>query len=1791
MEGKNEIVRGRLVRIREIGQEIIENTHSIERILTENRLISEELILSTLAKLSEVKMEYAILRANFAEFFQRELPESFDEIDKILVEEEERVKSASLRDRAALFMKLTAKDKSAQNLLKKAQSKLNAALKKDVPDEELKGYLDFIEAMEAKDSSEAIAYVPKLMPYFDQKLIAQALIERAIVLPVEETSEETRGEEEENILDDDKAVKKALAAEYKERFESLIAELGFKPLTQDDYGEFEYDYSNRESKEFKQSKFIKEVLSTAPYTREKKFFLRFINTVGVLSVEFLSAVTSRESQVWQHIADFLFTKGYLRRYSFAGIGEFYGTSPRFGELTASQGATTALGIPRQKKRDVSEWLDPDPTYAAPRLAYLRIVTAMVLERRKAYLAKKSGASRLGGAEIVSKLIPGFPYMVNDAFFYFRTEKNNEDLLVGCFWTSNDNLEKFMAEFLVAYTEEKQPMRVIVSALTKTACLVAYDLLEAIADDEWGTKIPVYFYAFLEGKFYAGLDQQDIDAQAIWGNDVSADDEDDDDDAAEEDERESEKSSAAAVSAVSESPAPVKPTTSPAVSLPKEKPAPVAQVAPPAVKREVLPPVPLAPLTPLKEPNVVACAAEMIVNNRIYCATAYLKACSLAAPELEDAYLRLAYAAGDPLLQGGYPSDKIYGLFNSAAGPWEESLMTAASLRSFLLDSAGFDYEMPILHDALKQCSVVDEVAPLNDLLYVMMEFKRDNHKGIDHYADYRAKNRVQLERQLENIRRSAKDAYNNFIDGNIKEKAKQRRFLETKKLIFDRENYLANFLTAVIDNDTDSLNLMREYVLETFMRDDALLDKQNIDPLKMDTLVDEAWEEAGRRILRLKKNMDLMGSLRNNLCNAIAKVVDILCQWIVCVDSLGEESDDSGRAAYKKIVKKLRDNTEAAMDDLMQRETTAKETEERAGFILIIKTLGEIMERIQGTYSPERSRYFYVDFLRGSDVLLDDDYRPDFVHEFDADPHVSVIERIKTHAAAKLMSAEDRVRYAFEGGGDDFRSARMLDDCLRERFGKSVIEAASYDVKTSIEYARTDANKIKDDFIENLELAQSYGQIDNARENKKEKILQIINEWHDYAMETTDFGVFKRVKEYWEAKIREDARTRETVLRQEIDSSLETLKNAPDFDSRMEKIRQMIGQQNYTVAEDMLHRLSRGEAEMDTPMFEDDSLRDFLDNYEFYYGKVSRNSYSLSKLLGTRQRNKDERGGAKLAENWVVNGGRTGAAKMEKLLVTLGFAVEKVTDLNGLGQGKIEGYNVTLKRPLNGQKANYKHPIAAFGSTAEETGFRVACLFGKYDADGLIERFKEIGAAKPTIVMLDYSLPLSDRRRLARKVRSELFEKVMGIIDRVLLMYLINHYNEMRVSQMLMALMMPFAYYQPYVWESGKVMPPEIFMGRKEELAKIESAEGVNIVYGGRQLGKSAMLKMAKNDIDRDENNDRAILVDIKDKDSRETALKISRALNDEGFFENEPETDNWDELARAIKKRLTSKTAPHIPYFLLLLDEADAFIESCATDNYHAFDALKDIQSVGVGRFKFVIAGLRNIIRFNRQAALGNNNVITHLASMTVKPFKVQEARELLEVPLYYLGLRFPQGKESLISLILASTNYFPGLIQLYCAKLIEAMSKSDYAGYNQGEVPVYEIREDHIKKVLADASFTEQIREKFEITLKLGDDRNYYIIALIFAYLYHENGAGSYNDGYGADDILLKAESLELEEIYNLSTETVTALLEDLRELNILRATVAGKYLFTRYAFFQMLGSREEVEDKILALMEEGA
>ena len=1198
---------------------------------------------------------------------------------------------------------------------------------------------------------------------------------------------------------------------------------------------------------------------------------------------------------------------------------------------------------------------------------------------------------------------------------------------------------------------------------------------------------------------------------------------------------------------------------------------------------VKPPIQSSVLTETRREEILTKVMEAICKKSICSATAYLKYWSQIYEELNLDYQQLAYAVHDPSLTIRYTSEQVCELFSGETSVFRQYLELSLACRTFFYNDIEYDYFAHNLQDMAAGTNLM--TAALSNVLYQLMHFKKVNCKGIDFYADYRMKDQHNIEAALKQLSSEASDYIANIINKRNSEQKAQKRFIEMKKLIFDPDGDLGVYLQVIYENDASMLPMLKDYLQENILLDDQPLAANNISRQKIEALVDDAWEKAADHIRMAKKNSRLMGSLRNNILTAVTKIADLFCRWCQIAENVSGKGESDGQIAYQKIrnglLKQIVEVLSALDGD------NSDSLQEKAGQIILSNCLQELQARLQGNYDPAMERYFYIDFLRTDYVLLDDNYLPDFRHWTYVDEPEVYGKNILSYAEESLPDFSRRMQQIFKEHGDNYLSARLIDAYQQAKGEPSIIQVEGYELEKSIEFAKSNIQSQWRNFCEDLELAQSYGQLDTTKENQKEDILQIVNDCYEYVLHSNNFGVFHQVKEYYEQKIKDDARQRGEVLAGEVRQNRlmidEQAEDSAELMERLNSIEQMIERQNYTVAEDMLNRWRDQDAEDFNLFTSEDHLKDFMENYDHYYKPVSNSGVSLSR----RGHNKDERGAIRLADSWIRGWQSTNPAQIKDLLKNLGWRVENVE--KDSDKGKVQTFRITLQKALNGKKSNYTHPIAAFGSMAEQDGFRVACLYGRFDKDSLIEKFKELGNAKPTLVFLDFALERSERRCLARKIKSELYgKKPFLLVDRVTISYLMKHYNETKVNRILMCITMPFSVYQPYVWESSNIMPAEMFMGRRKELADIENPNGANIVYGGRQLGKSALLKMAVKDIDHDENHNRAILIDIKGRDYKATALRISQELSDQNFFTGNIETEDWDELARAIRQRLRNDEEPKINYFLLMLDEADTFIESCYDVNFAPFDALKDIQGIGMSRFKFVIAGLRNIIRFDRQKSLSNNSVLTHLTSMTVKPFHASEARELLEVPLFYLGFRFPEDNRHLISMILANANYFPGLIQLYCAKLIEAMSGPDYAKYNQSETPIYEIKEDHIKKVLASQGFRDQIREKFEITLKLGDDKYYYIIALSMAYLYHQHG---YYRGYTSEEVLSVVKDFEMHEFDNFTVENMAALMEELRELNVFRKNTEGRYLFARYTFFQMMGNKDEVDAKILAMMEDEA
>ncbi len=1168
--------------------------------------------------------------------------------------------------------------------------------------------------------------------------------------------------------------------------------------------------------------------------------------------------------------------------------------------------------------------------------------------------------------------------------------------------------------------------------------------------------------------------------------------------------------------------------------------------------------------------------------------------SQAIQTIESAF---SYAYHNPVVECEYTSNNIKSIYENShtlIPQYNDGLMVSAILRTLFAPSDMQDYYFESLVKMVEESECSEKYPMLLNLINAMKSFYESTGCAIDSFAGYRSNDNI-----IDDVVAEAVELCNAIDNRNgvFESQGQVRRLRE--KMFSDEESELRKCLNIVAENKTEDFKYVHSSMERLFIRNNRTLTSDNIDNMKIDEYIDFYWDKArdiivseGRHIAR--PHDKIKGSKRNNIIISVKKIISCICDWL----AVAEHSGNSEEAYIKQNYENVAPDIILMLEELNSASCISiVENGFDWGTDSIRTTSDELLSKMKGTYNAKERKYFFIGFLSGEDVLLNEDYLPELQSTFCEWGKMNILNRIERHATENHVTLEERISGIFSDDTTkhNFRTARLIREYAEDVKNKALAEHKDFEMINACQkQAKHRFESMYQDFSSQMEVFESNGVISN-KNGEKTSILKLALDWYRISRITNDFGFYARILDYIKSCISLNAVERG----QELMRQVEELADKPEYDFGVypkEMIVSLINDQNYTTVEFILNCIRRH----DTKDVHDyckqpfDYFKSFANEYATNYRAVfgaGRNivdtisAYSgkkdLEKALDylTGNARKETSGGAKLLKNWLPKGGPAKPEELQKLLTRLGFnPVSIVPEENSVN---IESYKVFCEKRSG--KVMYPHCIPAFGSLTETEGFRVACLYGKFDCNSLMNSFRMINTtAKHTLVLLDYAMNMEERRRLARKIKEEKsFSKTFIVVDRVILFYLAKHYSVDTISNRLMAVTLPFAYYQPFVEASTQTMPAELFTGREAELTSIESPEGVNLVYGGRQLGKSALLKMAQHNVDKNGNNDRAVLIDIKDRNYKEVVKLLSQELITEGILDESCECDNWDDLARYIKKRLMDENPEtRINYLLIMLDEADKFIETSNADDNPPITALKNLPA---GRFKLVMAGLHNLSRFNREMLQGNSNLI-HLSSIVIKQFQRPEAIKLLTNTLAYLGFRFD---EKVITLILAKTNYYPGLIQFYCQKLLEAMKNDDYAGYSEINTPYYEVNEGHIKKVLSDSDFMAKVNEKLEASLFTEEKvySHYHIIALIFAYLYEEVPN---EKKYTVDDLMKVAQEYKITRLLKLNREKIEELLNEMWDLNIL-SKEDEYYRFATEGFRELLGSKEQIEDGISKYIEE--
>ena len=1181
---------------------------------------------------------------------------------------------------------------------------------------------------------------------------------------------------------------------------------------------------------------------------------------------------------------------------------------------------------------------------------------------------------------------------------------------------------------------------------------------------------------------------------------------------------------------------------------------------------------------LTERETIDYAIECIAKGYTAAAVAYLKAAANLNNKLLSVYTMVSLAVNHPLESHDYRLENVLQQYDPEfmeRESWAKYAQTAAVIRGLFYHSADMDY---FIASAYISKSVLSSIPALGKAMEYIESFRATTGKGMDLYADYRNQPNDLHNSALEKIMKDAKELHERYYGRLFHESVSQKRFKLTKAIVFEKKGFIEQLLLCIVENDTNGFKALQDQFSETFIRDGLTMSTDNIDSAKIEAFIDEAWDKAGKdKSIHERVSSTLMGSLRNNIRIPISRIVEQVCTWIALNANLDSSYSEKDLALYRSSRTALLDSLKQTASEI----DTLTQTDElsiKAGAGLLRAAVDELIERICGTWSEEQRRYFFVDFLRTDKILLNDDFLPDLTFTFCDMPTFNVLSRIKAHIedTDADMVAYAKTIYTRAEEKHDFGTAEKIAVYLKY-LGRETEWTLPGNAEEFDEQARKQIRERYDRFNDDIASARSRGQI-NASDEFLLSIDMTAQSLYQSCMETRNYGFFFRFVKLCLEIVHEKALEYGFVLKKQLE------RYSTDFamdESIYNLISSHIETQQFTVAEEMMYRFEKGDIidESDIPQETNEYLNRFWDEFDLNYSTIARErGNSLVKIVSGQGAAKDWRGGEALVNNWPRNNNPS-VEQIETLLKLLGWSGIEVKKSN-IG-GNLSSYAVSQDVKIFSQR-EYAHPIAAFGTQAYNDGFYVICLIGTTDSARLVDICKRLDSVLGNkLILIDFALPSGERRKLARLMKQVPFANTYMFVDRVSLLFLANHYVGGVANanhRALFAVSMPFTYYQPYALGSSTVTPPELFSGRKDELLSVESPNGANLIYGGRQLGKTAILKKAVNEIHDPENGRYAFSIDIKDRNCEDSALKVSRWLSTEGIFTEDQITKDWEMIAYYIKKSIIDKS---ISYILLMLDEADSFIEDCRNYDFAPFVELKDVQQSSMGKFKFVLAGLHNIVKFKREVSLGKNSVIAHLSSINVKPFDYETAKTLLREPLSYLGFDFDDDNNSFMQ-ICAATNYYPGLLQMFCNMLIENL-KTNYGGYSESDTPKYKVTSRQISKVLADREFMAAIKEKFEITLRLGEGNYYYMLALLLAMLYDDNEKA---EGYGIDAIIQCADTNGVDSLTVLSREHINALLEELCDLNILK-TIDSCYAFRTRSFRDLLGSRKELEDQLLSMM----
>lgn len=1169
---------------------------------------------------------------------------------------------------------------------------------------------------------------------------------------------------------------------------------------------------------------------------------------------------------------------------------------------------------------------------------------------------------------------------------------------------------------------------------------------------------------------------------------------------------------------------------------------------------------------LVEASIVTSTKDVVVNT-LSQAIALLKALSSTDPVYLLSYQRVLLAMDSKIQHHTYTGSVLNSVFtgNLPGALAHPVLKLMAYIRAMFTHDTAYDYE-------------------LNSMAKGIFDYYEDNFPGLEilkplYNSLLKVSKYLPAGFAMPILRRFGDEKAQKEQMQQINQRAKELAQIPTVKSglgamvpmlkhCFGPESDFYSCMEAISSNDLGYREVVR-LVFEDFCEADSSGELVLSDS-RIDKMFEDNWKKA---IEEIHGPRTPFVSQKNKVTDNIRERLDLMDQWLQAT------SADERTVSNWSHIQSLRVEIMAELDRV-DRELTAH-TFEAA---IIRAGIGKIRKKLQGRFVSDSLEF--ADMLRTGVFCLDDRGIPFMDDTYANVRYYEPWRNMLRHIAAPVESF-----LAVLDGITDNTNLRLFDN-----FGQAIqicnylnthcemnlsIDEYQQDIERGKKKAQSDAEKFKGE----LEMAFAYGRIIEQFKEYMQGVLEhavdSFSSFHNYACLRNLIIALRRM-------IDDEASSAVKRLTKEIEERMATQPEEKLL-RMLEMAREKLDEpeRNYAVAEEYINRYDAGVSDC-LGLAEEDSNNAFLrfvnDEIDKLYGLCSKNgNYALrqfgaeyvTKALEKKKMSAQYKDSALTLVRSMPNrpdeikGGET----IANLLREIGFDVMSVRKTHSASSGnQIVRLSVDV-RPDAKDKSEYPHPVDIMG-TKLGSPLDVVCLFGKMQPNDIVDKVCKLELNRTAIVLLNGPFDVAARRQMAERFhREKSGRNPFLLVDWVLLLYLATYQRTERMAVMLSCTLPYTSSFKPFVIKGA--VPDEMFIGRKSELNRILDPNGPCIVYGGRQLGKTALLERALSLANHSDRREYAVLVRAA-AISTETDLVSALVMELNSHKLGIPTaTSTMSELCMSLRQKYEEGKWTKI---LAMVDEADIVLSNFRAMNpvYKPIIPLSDLCRSTGNSFKFVLAGLHNVCR----AASDPNTIFGQLGgALCIKPLNASDAYELLSRPLRYMGFKIAPDK---LEHILVNTSFYPGIIHHVGYSLVENLSTkySEYYSAARGNPP-YELTDKQLGEIMSGDALNEKINERIRWTLEV--DPRYFMIARCIAYLDCED-PGENNQSHSVDLIMEYAELLGISSLAGLDKSDYEGLLKELEDMGILVSQNEQTYRLRQRRFLEAIGNTcKKIEDDI--------